>query len=322
MHRLFYSLLLSSLCAVWSCTSRRSYPEEELLKYHTEIEAWHAHRIEQIKAADGWLNLIGLFWLEAGNNTFGTGEKNQVVFPDSTIEEQAGFFRVHDGRVEMHVNPGTTWHTVRGDSASPVIVFHPDSAKQLQVENGRIAWTIIRRDGKFGVRVRDLTLRGVRSFQGIERYPIDPTYRIEATFTPTAGKTIEITNIIGQTTPQFSPGTLTFSWKEKEYQLDVLEGGNQEYFVIIADETSGKETYAGGRYLYVRHADEQGKTVIDFNKAYNPPCVFTPYATCPLPPRQNVLPFSILAGEKLYGHEVYGTAMRGRSDDFVARARL
>lgn len=319
MHRLFFSLVLCALCALLSC-KRSHHSEEELRTYHTEIEAWHAHRLEQVKAADGWLNLVGLYWLDPGNNTFGTGEKNQIVFPDSTLEEQAGFFRVHDGRVEMHANPGTKWHTAQGDSSSPLIVFHPDSAKQPQVENGRISWTIIRRDGKFGVRVRDLTMRGVRSFQGIERYPIDPTYRIEASFTPTAGKTIDITNIVGQTTPQSSPGTLTFFWEDKQYQLDVLEGGKDEYFIIIADDTSGKETYAGGRYLYVKHADEHGKTVIDFNKAYNPPCVFTPYATCPLPPRQNVLPFSIMAGEKVYRYDEHGTAMRERPTRFVATA--
>jgi uncharacterized protein len=280
------------------CSTKSDYSEEDLAQYKQEINDWHSHRLEQVKAEDGWLNLVGLYWLEPGINTFGIGDQNRIVFPDSTLEEQAGYFLVSEGRVEMHLTQDTK-ASLKGKPVLEQIVFNPDSVNQPQIENGRIGWTIIRRDGKFGVRVRDLTMQGVKNFQGVERFPIDPSYRIEATFVPTSGRTIDITNAIGQTTAQVSPGTLQFSWEGSEQQLDVLEGGNEEYFIIIADETSGKETYAGGRYLYVKHADVNSKIILDFNKAYNPPCVFTPYATCPLPPRQNVIPFRILAGEKI-----------------------
>lgn len=296
-------VVLVYLVVVSGCAKRSDYSEEELARYEQEINAWHSDRLEHVTAKDGWLNLVGLYWLEPGINTFGTGNGNRIVFPDSTLEEQAGYFLVSDGRVDMHLNKQAR-ASINGTPVRVQSVFNADSVRQPQVENGRIAWTIIRRDGKFGVRVRDLTMRGVRNFHGVERFPVDPTYRIDATFVPASGRTIDVTNVIGQTTAQSSPGTLQFSWKGSAYSLDVLEGGEDEYFIIIADETSGKETYAGGRYLYVKHADENNRIVLDFNKAYNPPCVFTPYATCPLPPRQNVLPFSILAGEKFYDHHL------------------
>jgi uncharacterized protein (DUF1684 family) len=290
------------LLVLLGCTTKSVYSDEELARYQQEINTWHEHRLEQIKARDGWLNLVGLYWLEPGVNTFGTSDKNKIVFPSGTLEAQAGYFLVTDSRVEMHLNQDVRANLV-GPASLVQTVFNPDSARQPQVETEKIAWTIIRRDGKFGVRVRDLTMQAVSKFKGIERFPIDPTYRVEGTFIPVSGRTIDVTNVIGQTTAQNSPGTIVFTWDGTEHRLDVLEGGHDEYFVIIADDTSAKETYAGGRYLYVKHADEKGKIVLDFNKAYNPPCVFTPFATCPLPPRQNVLPFSIRAGEKVYGIE-------------------
>ncbi|HTF18849.1 MAG TPA: DUF1684 domain-containing protein [Chryseolinea sp.] len=308
---MFRSILPVALAFTFlsGCTTKSGYSREELSQYEQEINAWHTHRLQQVKAQDGWLNLLGLYWLETGINTFGSGANNQVVFPDSTLEEQAGYFLVEHDHVEMQLNQDTRAMIKRKPVRNETI-FYADSIKQPQVENDRIAWTIIRRDGKFGVRVRDLTMQAVKNFRGVERFPIDPEYRVEATFVPAEGRTIDITNVLGQTTSQNSPGTLVFTWKGAEQTLDVLEGGKEEYFVIIADETSGKETYAGGRYLYVKHADERGKVVLDFNKTYNPPCVFTPYATCPLPPHQNILPFRVLAGEKVYNHDLSPTAER------------
>ncbi|MEJ1238709.1 DUF1684 domain-containing protein [Chryseolinea sp. T2] len=285
------------------CTGKSGLSQEQLAEYEKQINDWHAHRIEQVKSRDGWLNLLGLYWLEPGINTFGTGGSNKIVFPDSTVSEKAGYFLVVENRVEVHLNKIADAR-INGRAIQNEVVFNSDSTRQPLMENDRAAWTVIRRDGKFGVRVRDLTMKGLNSFHGVERFQINPAYRIEAKFQPSVGNTIDITNVIGQTTAQASPGTLSFKWQDEEYRLDVLEGGKSEYFIIIADETSGRETYAGGRYLYVSHEDPNGNIVLDFNKAYNPPCVFTPYATCPLPPRQNVLPFSIYAGEKNYNHEL------------------
>lgn len=305
-----YTCLLLMLCfAMVGC--RYGQPDNghtDLSAYKKEIDAWHAERIEKVIAKDGWLNLLGLYWLQPGINTFGSDETNQIVFPDGTLEDHAGYFVLTDNRVEMHVNKGTSISLNGIPVIEKATVFNGDSTRQPQAANDRIAWTVIKRDGKFGIRVRDLTMRALQTFNGVERFPTDPAYRVVAAFVPQEGKTIDITNVLGQTTAQVSPGTLVFNWQEKEFTLDLLEGGKDEYFVIIADDTSGKESYGGGRYLYVKHAGTDGKIVLDFNKAYNPPCVFTPYATCPLPPRQNVLPFSILAGEKVYGHDAHAAS--------------
>ncbi|MDL5045741.1 DUF1684 domain-containing protein [Oscillatoria amoena NRMC-F 0135] len=116
-----------------------------------------------------------------------------------------------------------------------------------------------------------------------------------------SSRTIEITNVLGQTLQQRSVGTLLFSWKGEQYSIDAIDEGNDEFFIIFGDETNTRETYGAGRYLYVALPEEGDKVIIDFNKAYNPPCAFTEFATCPLPPKQNLLPFSVTAGEKNYG---------------------
>lgn len=290
------------LFTLFTCTSKQAYSPEQLRRYREEIDTWHVHRVEQIKARDGWLNLLGLYWLDPGINTFGSGKGNHIVFPEGTIPAEAGYFMTTGNRVDMHINDGVRI-SLSGNPVVDATIFQADSARQPTVGNELVEWSVIRRDSKLGIRLRDLTMQGVKDFQGIERFPVDPAYRVEGTFEPAAGRTIEISNVIGQTTSQASPGTIVFAWDGKTYRLDVLSGNKDEYFVIIADDTSGEETYAAGRYIYVKHEDENGKIVIDFNKAYNPPCVFTPHATCPLPPRQNILPFSVRAGEKNYGHE-------------------
>jgi uncharacterized protein len=164
-------------------------------------------------------------------------------------------------------------------------------------------WVIIKRADAFGVRLRDYEADAVSKFEGVEQYPIDLNWRIEAKFIPyESSKTIAITNVLGQTTPNPTPGYLEFQIEGKTFTLDALGAEeDDELFLIFADETSGEETYGGGRYMYVKKADASGKVIIDFNKAYNPPCVYTPHATCPLPPRQNILDVAITAGHKNYG---------------------
>ncbi len=170
---------------------------------------------------------------------------------------------------------------------------------------GRLSWNVIKRGDRYAIRLRDSAHPNRTNFKGIERYPVDPAWRVRAKFSAyEPAKKLKIVNVLGMVEEQPSPGALVFSLSGKEYRLDVLdEGAKIPWFVIIADETSGEETYGGGRFLYVARADSSGETVIDFNKAYNPPCSFTPYATCPLPPEQNRLPLAVRAGEKRYKGE-------------------
>lgn len=288
------------LALLAGCSPKKTFTPEERQAYEDSLNAWHTRRLEDVKAPNGWLNLVGLYWLEPGPNTFGSGEKNNIVFPKDKIAEQAGYFIVQDNQVILRVNSNIPI-TIHGKPVTTEqVVFHPDSSV-IVVESGSLRWNIIRRDTKLAIRLRDLDSEATKSFADIERYPVDPAFRVEATFEKAdSSRTIDITNIVGQTTAQRSPGTLVFDLLGKEYRLDVLEGNKDEFFVIFADVTSGHETYGGGRFVYVKKPVTGEATYIDFNKAYNPPCVFTPYATCPLPPSQNVLAVEVKAGEKNY----------------------
>lgn len=185
-----------------------------------------------------------------------------------------------------------------------MIIFSPDSTTNPRIAYQSLRWFIIKRDKIVGIRLRDIESEGVQKFEGIDRYPVDQKWRVEATVEQSAEpRTISITNVLGQTTDQVSPGTLVFRIDEKEYRLDALTEG-EELFIIFGDPTNENETYPSGRYVYAKQPDENGKTILDFNKAYNPPCAFTPFATCPLPPKQNVLMVEVRAGEKKYvGYE-------------------
>ncbi|NOT76675.1 MAG: DUF1684 domain-containing protein [Cyclobacteriaceae bacterium] len=295
--------LLISLFFVTACGSKQSKEMPlDVEAYKTEIEAWHKKRVEDLKGPKGWLNLVGLYWLNDGINTFGSGSQNNIVFPQGKIPDRAGFFLLKQNSVTIETLPGVDIMS-NGKPIKSLVVYHPDSAKAVVQDYGSLQWFIIKRDNKFGVRIRDFESSGIQNFTGIERFPVDPLWRLQATFERAldSTKTIPITNVLGQTTNQPSPGTLIFSIDGSEYRLDVLDEGGDEYFVIVGDNTNTHETYGAGRYMYVKPPDSNGKTIIDFNKIYNPPCAFTSFATCPLPPKQNVLNISITAGEKNYG---------------------
>jgi uncharacterized protein (DUF1684 family) len=297
-----YFLIFTLSSLLLSCSTKKKMTPEEITAYETEINTWHAKRIDDVKAPNGWVNLIGLYWLEPGINSFGTGEKNNIVFPNGTLPEKAGYFLVKENTVSMTVEKGVDILS-NGAAITNGIIFHPDSTKNPQLAFGSLRWNIIKRDTKLGIRVRDLESSALKNFKGVERFPINPHWKLAARFEKADSlKTIDITNILGQTTAQNSPGAIVFEWEGKEYKLDALEG-KDEFFIVFADATTGKETYGGGRFIYVKKPGADGNTTIDFNKAYNPPCVFSPYATCPLPPKQNVLLIEIKVGELAYHYD-------------------
>jgi len=271
-----------------------------LNNYHQSIEEWHKSRVEQLKTENGWLNLAGLFWLKQGKNTFGTGTFNNIIFPKGTINEQAGYFQLTDSAVWLVTSKGTSV-TLKSVPVQKTIIYYKDSAGSPSLASGSLRFTVIRREDKIGIRLRDLKNEALIKFKGIDRFTVDTAWRLTAKFQP-AGfiSTIAITNVLGQTTQQQSPGKLIFFIKGVQYSLDALEEDG-ELFIIFADETNAIETYPSGRFLLVQKPDANGNTIIDFNKAYNPPCAFTPFATCPLPPKQNVLPIAVTAGEKNFG---------------------
>lgn len=288
---------ISLLALLLSCFLTPTLRAQDNDVYRREVADWQSKRIQDLKAPNGWLNLVGLYWLEPGQNTFGSASTNKIVFPAGSIGPMAGSFERSGGRVKLIVAAGVTI-TVDGKSVKEAVIYSNDSSRPPVVASGRLRWTVIRRDDKIGIRLRDTASPLLTQFKGIDRFPVDTAWRIKAAL-QTSGQPgrIAITNVLGQTSQQQTPGKLLFTIGARQYTLDALEEGD-ELFIIFGDETSGKTTYPSGRFLAVKKPGADGTTTIDFNKAYNPPCAFTHYATCPLPPRQNILPVAITAGEQ------------------------
>jgi hypothetical protein len=296
-----------AVCTALLCGCNASPPRQRAeTKYLGEIQAWHQQRIASLKSPTGWLNLAGLLWLEEGENTAGADSTNAIIFPKDKAPDFIGSFILHDGIVTFQARPGVD--VMHGDNAVTAIVMHNDlEGNPTKLWLGSLSWTIIKRGERYGVRLRDHEHPALKNFDGIETFPIDSTWRIEATFAPNdPPKLIAIQTVLNTINEEPSPGAVVFKINGKTYRLDATgKMTDKELFVIFADQTNGKETYGAGRYLYVPTPDGTGKTIIDFNKAYNPPCTFTPYATCPLPPEQNNLPVRITAGEKNFAHAAH-----------------
>lgn len=266
--------------------------------YLAEITDWQQRREAALKAETGWLNLAGLYWLKPGENSFGSGMDNTIVFPDGRISAKAGTLHLQNDRVVLRVKDAAI--TINGKPVDEALVYHPDSAHQPMMSSGSLRWTIIKRWGQLGIRLRDLASDQLVHFKGIEHYPIDSNYRIKAVLRkPVLPAYIPVTNVLGQTRPEPSPGKIFFSIDNTQYAFDTLEEEGL-LFIIFGDATSGQDTYGAGRYMKAQMPGPDGITILDFNKAYNPPCAFTAFATCPLPPPQNILPVEIKAGERNY----------------------
>jgi uncharacterized protein len=254
--------------------------------YQTEIAAWRSDRMAKLKAEDGWLSLAGLFWLHDGSNPFGKDPGSEIVLPDGP--GHAGVFTLRQGKVT--VTAGGAAREVKPDSDDIVTV-------------GRLRLLVLKRGDKYGIRLKDPESKARREFTSIDSYPVDESYRVTARWVAQPRK-IPILNIIGQTEDSDCPGYAVFKLRGREMTLHPIleEPGAKELFYIFKDETASKETYPAGRFFY-SDMPKDGHVVLDFNKAYNPPCAFTPYATCPLPPPENRLAIRIEAGEKRYGHQ-------------------
>ncbi|MGK2858958.1 MAG: DUF1684 domain-containing protein [Thermoanaerobaculia bacterium] len=271
-----------------------------------EVKAWRDRRFASLSKDDSWLTLVGLAWLGEGDNSVGSDSKSVVALPEGKAAASVGTIRLAKGVATFH--PATdSGLTLDGKPLTSVVEMKPDtSGAPTVLFSGPVRFYVIERGGKLGVRVKDSESAAKKSFTGIESYPIDPKWRFEARFEKyDPPRQIPITNVLGQTEPQPCPGAIVFDVDGKEYRLEpILEGDDPDFFVIFGDTTNRTTTYGAGRFLYTAPPGPDGKVILDFNKAYNPPCVFSPFATCPLPPKQNKLPIAIEAGEKRWegGH--------------------
>lgn len=269
--------------------------QEKTLKQ--EVAQWDAKRITSLKSANGWVNLAGLYWLSPGENKFGAAADNEIVFNDPRFPAHLGTFILTDKEV--------IWKTAAGNEVfnkqqkvDEVSIFDLSKSESIQLSYATFRWIIIKREDKIGVRFRDLDHPNLKTFQHIERYKPSVKWKFDAMLEPSLYASVSITNVLGQTYQMPSPGKIIFEMGGKKYKLDAVDEGGDELFILFGDETNAEHTYESGRFMYIPKPDANGHTVLDFNKAFNPPCAFSTFATCPLPPKQNVLPFAVTAGEK------------------------
>jgi uncharacterized protein len=269
-------------------------PETPDAAYIQSFEKWKAEETADLK--ENWLSLAGLFWLKPGPNTFGSDPTSQIVFPKGPAH--AGEFGLNGKEVTLNLLPGTK-ATV---DTKPVTTakLEPDTSEHVtHVEMGSLRFHVIVRGDRVGVRLLDTDRAAARNFKGMMFFPLDMNYRLTAAWTPGDGKkTIEIPNVLGDVTAQPAPGVAVFRVNGEELRLTALGGDSKNgLFFVFNDLTAKNDTYPGGRFLDTGPIVD-GHVILDFNRAYNPPCAVTPYATCPLAPKENRLAVPIPAGEK------------------------
>jgi len=279
-------LVLATVLTLAACSDKQFRKEED---------AWRAQRRASLTKPDGWLSLVGLFWLHPG--------ANDVTLP-AHPQPVVAHFDLANNVVTIAPNAAVTIDGKPVTAPTPLRDDTNDNGPTM-MKSGTLSFTAIRRNDRFGIRVKDPESDARRNFKGLDYFPPNAKFRVEARFEPyNPPKKIPITNVLGMTGDEISPGALVFTIDGQQFRIDpIFEQGTTDLFIIFKDATAGHETYGAARYVYA-HPAKDGVTTIDFNHAYNPPCAFTPYATCPLPPPQNRLPIRIEAGEKQYagGH--------------------
>jgi len=267
--------------------------------YQSSIAQWRADREMRLKADDGWLTVVGLDWLKAGDNRVGSNPDFEVPLP-KPAPERVGVITVANGKARFKPEPGIPV-TLNG-KPSTATELKPDTDPHYDVlAIGAVKFYVIQREDKLAVRIKDNHSAARREFTGLRWYPVDPSWKIQAKFVPyDKPRTLTFATAVGVKEQDESPGYVTFARSGKEYRLDPVIDDNELWFVM-RDATSGKSTYAASRFLYAE-MPKNGVVELDFNKAENPPCVFTDFATCPLPPPQNRLSLAVTAGEQMYGN--------------------
>jgi uncharacterized protein len=271
--------------------------------YRASVEKWRQAYEAELKSDHGWLSVSGLFWLHEGDNTFGSGPLNDIVLP-AAAPGSAGSFEFHAGHTLLHLNPGISalLNGKHVDSAE----MHPDSnADQLVL--GDLTLYVHSSGERYTVRLRDKNSKLRKDFTGTRWFPVDESYRVVGKYVAyDKPQRIEIQNVMGDTLQETILGYVAFNLGGKDLRLDAEVDGTDASFVF-RDLTSSHETYAASRFLDTK-IEPDGRVILDFNEAYNPPCAYNPYTTCPLPPPQNRLGVRIEAGERTYHHASGPTA--------------
>jgi len=295
---LFTTVLLTMLGIIPQAYSRVVAAEEKKAFIQEEL-AWREKRDKEMRAPTSWLNIAGLFWLKEGGNSFGTSEENSIKLSKGSAPPFAGSFLLNNGTVSVTSEQGIELR-VNGIDSNGTVLKGDEFKRPDVVELNDLRMWVIQRFDRYAIRLRDLNHMPYLSYRSLDFYPPKEKYKLEAEFFPfQEPKNVEVGTVIGENTEMSSLGYVTFKIDGKAYRLDAFSGEPKTLFIIFGDETNGKETYEASRFLDAEIPDS-GKVVLNFNRAHNPPCAYTPYATCPLPPPQNQLKIRILAGEKKY----------------------
>jgi len=265
--------------------------------YRQCLLEWKAERIAYLKSDQGYLNLAGLFWLREGISTFGSGAGNDLLFPAAAMPEM-GTFELGESGVVMNVRGGVDVR-MDGNPVSSVQMADDTSDQPSVVTFGSFAWTVIRRDDRFAVRLRDFDRPALSTFSPIDYYPTDENLRVDARLQRyDQPRIVKVDTVIeGLDYNPTSPGLLRFNIGGQSFELEAYNAGD-EFLLVFGDATSGRETYPAGRFLYANKPGKDGVVVLDFNTAQNPPCAFNEFATCPIASPRNRLAIRIPAGER------------------------
>jgi uncharacterized protein (DUF1684 family) len=274
-------------------------------EYLAEITAWHEARDQRLRSPEGWVALTGLHWLTPGEHEMGQHPSSAIRLAGHDIPPLAGHLLVEDdlsATIRPHHEAPIT---VDGERLTGELALVADmDGDPTILELGTLRMHLIRRGAhheRLGLRVRDAAAPGLAAFEGIPHFPIDPAWRVQARLERAVGGggRIPVPDIVGDVLDEESPGSVVLPLPSGEHRLRALEEDENRLWLIFGDATNGTETYAAGRFLVTEPVEDDGSVVVDFNKTYNMPCVFSPYATCPLPPRGNRLPIRVTAGEML-----------------------
>ena len=306
MFNLMSAVLVGGLAVLAFVGGVQAKPKES---YAAQLSKWRAEQTQALTRPEGFLSVAGLDWLQDGENTVGSDASSAVRLSASAVPTRLGILNRVGGLITLKVEPGVSVHVttdaggtkeVVGSRTMLPITLRSDSTR---VSVGKVSFMIITRGSRVGVRVFDTSCRGYREFKGQKWYAANPRFVVEAKFVPySPPKMVDITNVIGDKTPVPIVGYVEFTLDGKVCRLDA-QGAGDGLFLNFKDLTSGKTTYPAGRFLDTP-GPVDGKVLIDFNKATNPPCAFTAFATCPLPPAGNTLEVAVPAGEKTH-HPVH-----------------
>lgn len=297
-----YHPILLLLFVLSACSSDSPVIDE--VKWADELETWRAGRMERLIGDRGWATITGLDWLEPGANLVGSARGSRVQFDSASASPSVGVIYLEDGVIRFETADGAeVYHD--SDPVTEIEMLSDSTESQVILSTGSVQFTIITRGDKYGIRTWDSQAPILKGFGEIPIYTPDPSWYVQATFhryEPT--KYIDLVTVLDVSEKNPVDGYVEFQHAGETFRLDALGvRADTSLFVIIGDETNRSETYGAGRYLYVGRMDTAASTTkvwIDFNRVYNPPCAFTAYSTCALPPEQNKLPFPITAGEKRY----------------------